>query len=154
MSNVDSNDPFATNSTTSSGGTNIGDTGGELLLIWPREHNTEVKTKDYGVKDAIRADWIVLTGADAGEIEEDALIFGGHLIGKLRVLAKKNYKVNGDEGDADRHLLRPFLGRVVQGKEKIRGNYPWLFADPSDADKALAIQWLNDNKPKDENPFG
>lgn len=149
-----SNDPFATKSSgETGGGTNIGDHKGELLIVWPREHVT-VNTKDFGEKDAIRADWVVLTGENTGELEEDSLIFGGFMIGDLKKLAKKNYKVDDDQGDADRHLLRPFLGRVNQGKEKIKGNYPWIFEDVTDADRELGIQWLNENKPKDEDPFG
>ena len=96
---------------------------------------------------------MVLTGENAGELEEDALIFGGFMIGDLKKLARKNYKVNDDEGDADRFELRPFLGRIGQGKEKIKGNYPWIFEDESEADKALAIKWLDDNKPEEKDPF-
>lgn len=147
-----SDDPFATSSTVPSGGVNIGDYKDELVLIWPREHVKEVKTKDYGTKDAIRAEWVVLTGKDAGA-QEESLIFGGFLIGKLRALANKNYKVNDEDGDADRSELRPFLGRVRQGKEKIKGNHPWVFEDPSGADKMLAIKWLDDNKPEEKDPF-
>lgn len=146
-------DPFATKSSGETGSTtNIGDFKGELLLIWPREVPT-IKTKDYGDKEAVRADWVVLTGESAGEIEEDALIFGGFMIGDLKKLAKKNYKVNDEEGDADRSELRPFLGRIGQGKEKIKGNYPWLFEDASDDDKVLARKWLEDNKPEEKDPF-
>lgn len=147
-----STDPFATKSSGESGGTNIGDHKGELLLIWPREVAT-VKTKDYGNKEAIRADWVVLTGDKANELEEDSLIFGGFMIGDLKKLAKKNFKINDDDGDADRHELRPFLGRIGQGREKIKGNYPWIFEDASDDDKVLARKWLEENKPEEKDPF-
>jgi hypothetical protein len=148
-----STDPFATKSSGETGSsTNIGDHEGELLLIWPREVKM-ILTKHYGEKEAVRADWVVLTGDSSGELEEDALIFGGFMIGDLKKLAKKNYKVDDDEGDAERHLLRPFLARIAQGKEKIKGNHPWLFEDASDADKVLAVKWLEENKPQEANPF-
>lgn len=147
-----SDDPFATPSSGESG-SSIADHKGQLLIVWPREHVSDIKTK-FGEKDAIRADWAVLTGDDAGDLEEDALIFGGQMIVALKKLAKKNYKVNDDEGDASRSELRPYLGRVAQGTDNSKGNYPWIFAVPSDEDKKLAIKWLEDNKPEEKNPFG
>lgn len=152
---TDYEDPFATPTSAESGG-GIAEHKGELLIVWAREHQTGLTTKfckPGETKDALRCDFAVLTGENAGTLEEDALIFQGQLIASLKRLAKRNFKVEGDDGDASRDKLRPFLGRVGQGTDKSKGNVPWIFLDPTDADKALAIEWLAKNKPVEEPPF-
>lgn len=54
---------------------------GELVLFSPTEYVEEVKT-DFGDKDAVMTDLVVLT-AEGGPVEyEDVMIFQGSLIGR------------------------------------------------------------------------
>lgn len=58
---------------------------GELVLFTPTEYIEEVKT-DFGDKDAVMTDLVVLT-AEGGPTEyEDQMVFQSSLIGQLKVL--------------------------------------------------------------------
>lgn len=97
---------------------------GELLLITPLRED-EAETKDYGTKPIIVADVVVINTDKPAKSEEhtNVYIFGGYLRGALR----------GYVGE------RKVLGRLVRGKTKERGNYPWLLED-ADADDIEAAK--------------
>lgn len=135
-----SQDPFATGSGGS--GANITDFDGALLYIYPKEFRNSkkgegVQTQDYGEKDAVVADIHVLDGDDKGTVEENVLVFQGRLIGALRPHAGK----------------RPYVGRLGKGKEKVKGNYPWEFTEPTDKERKLAREYHDSLPQDDEDPF-
>lgn len=128
------------------GGDNVewADHLGKLLLIWPLSQE-EVKTADYGDKDAIRADMVVLDGPDGSEELPDILVFPLVLQGQLR----KGLRTGN-----------PVLGRLGQGEAKLdsRGKEkqkpPWKLFPASDEDKAMAARYVKDKpKPKPDNKF-
>lgn len=128
-----SNDPFATGSGGGSGAS-VSDLEGKLLLIYGKEYLTDVKTADFGVKDAVDAEVHVI---EDGEVV-DVRFFQGRLIGSLK-----------------RHVgKRPYLGRLGKSAEKVKGNRAWEFSDPTDKDKKLAREYIA-NLPKEEtdDPF-
>lgn len=109
---------------------------GKLLLIWPLSQET-VKTEDYGEKDAIRADIVVVDGDDGPEDLPDILIFPLVLQGKVR-----------------RHINtgKCVIGRLGQGKPKLnsRGEEkqkpPWDLLRATDEDRMLARKYLAEGK--------
>ena len=104
---------------------NLADAEGRLVLFKPSEHRKEVLTQDYGPKDAVAADIVILDGPDAGTEHVDCLFFQSRVIGKLK------QRVGG-----------MVLARVERGKEKVKGNYPWNLEEPSESDKDVARRWL------------
>lgn len=100
---------------------------GRLLLIYPKEHKTGVVTT-FGEKDILVADIVVLDGPTAGEELHDAFVFPGYMIGQL-----KGYIGNPN----------PALGRVAKGQGKPGQQAPWVLADFTDQDAAIATQWVN-----------
>lgn len=112
---------------------------GKLLLIWPLGQE-EVKTADYGEKDAIRADMVVLDGADGPEELPDILVFPLVLQGQL----KRNLRTG-----------KPVVGRLGQGEAKAKQKPPWKLMEASEADKAMATKYLTAKqaKPKPDQKF-
>lgn len=115
---------------------------GRLLMIYPRSKEV-VPTTDYGDKDAIRADLVVLDGPDAPKEMPDILVFPMRLLGQLRATTGTG---------------RPVVGRLEQGEEKVKGNYPWELRKATDDEKQKARDYIN-KRPvvadpgKDEVPF-
>lgn len=105
---------------------------GKLLIIWPFGQE-EIKTNDYGEKDAIRADMVVLDGADGPEELPDILVFPLVLQGQL----KRNIKTG-----------KPVVGRLGQGEAKGKQNPPWKLMEASEADKVKAVKYLTAKKTK------
>lgn len=101
---------------------------GKLLLIWPISKEVDVKTKDYGEKDAIRADLVVLDADGGPEEFFDILIFPLVLQGQLRRNVGKG---------------RPNLGRLGQGEPTGKQKPPWKLIEASDKDKQRARDYLN-----------
>lgn len=101
---------------------------GKLLLIWPISKEEDVKTKDYGDKDAIRADLVVLDGNDGPEEFFDILIFPLVLQGQLRRNVGKG---------------RPNLGRLGQGEAVGKQKPPWKLFVASEKDEQMARDYLN-----------
>lgn len=107
---------------------------GKLLLIWP-VGKEEVETKNFGKKEAIRADMVVL----GGENEElpDILIFPLFMLGQLR-----------------RKMGKIVLGRLgkdedeVDSKGRVLKQGAWKLIDPTDADKDTARSYLAKRQPK------
>lgn len=104
----------------------IKDLMGELVLFTPTEYIEEVKT-DFGDKDAVMADLVVLT-AEGGPAEyEDSMIFQGSLIGQLK------RKIPGG---------RKLLGVVAKGEAKKGQNAPYILNSPTDEQKQMARDYL------------
>lgn len=102
---------------------------GRLLLIKAHSVETDIKTS-FGDTDAVRADVTVLDGPDSPEEYRDTLIFPRVLQGQVRS--------NAGTG-------RMNLGRLGQGNKKPGQSAPWLLGDPTDADKAIARDYLAKN---------
>lgn len=118
---------------------------GELVLFSPTEYVEEVKT-DFGDKDAVITDLVVLT-AEGGPAEyQDAMIFQGSLIGQLK------RKIAGG---------RKLLGVIAKGEAKKGQNAPYILAAPDDAQKQVARDYLagrtveaaTESAPADDDPF-
>src|SRR5690606_8331452 len=110
----------------SSSGVKIPDFDGQLLLITPTGHATDITTA-YGPADAVTATIAVLDGNGAGEEHTGVRIFQKALQGQLRP------KVGTG---------RMVLGRLGRGIAKPGQSAPWLLADPTEADKQTARDYL------------
>lgn len=121
---AESSDPFAT-PTGGGDGSRIGDDVGQAILIRPTEYIPSMKTSQ-GPTDAVRADWIVLTGPNQGQVRNGSLIFQKVLKGELT-------RIMGTP--------KPMMVAVVSmGEARNGNNAPYLFAPADDATKALASQ--------------
>lgn len=118
---------------------------GELVLFSPTEYVEEVKT-DFGDKDAVMTDLVVLT-AEGGPTEyQDVMIFQGSLIGQLK------RKIQGG---------RKLLGVIAKGEAKKGQNAPYILASPDDAQKQMARDYLagrtveaaTSSEPAQDDPF-
>jgi hypothetical protein len=101
---------------------------GSLLLITPLSHEKDIKTAN-GLKDAIKANIVVLDGSEAGSEISGGLIFQGRLIGQLK----------GRIGNG------MVLGRLGQGPAEKGKNPPWVLDDPNAGDKDAARAYLAKN---------
>lgn len=118
---------------------------GELVLFSPTEYVEEVQT-DFGTKDAVVTDLVVLT-ADGGPSEyQDVMIFQGSLIGQLKRKIPTGRKV---------------LGVIAKGEAKKGQNAPYILGAPDDAQKQMARDFLagrvveqaTESAPADDDPF-
>jgi len=105
------------------------DLKGSLLLVYPHEQVQGVKTA-YGESDAMRADVVVLDGAEGGTTYADTLIFPKLL----------------------QSAVRPFiggmvLGRLGQGQKKQGQSPPWTLSAATEADKVIGREHLDKTKP-------
>lgn len=117
----------------SSSGVKITDFDGQLLLITPTAHETNIPTA-YGPADAVTVDLVVLDGNGAGQEHTGVRIFQKALQGQLRP------KVGTG---------RMVLGRLGRGVAKPGQSAPWLLANPTEQDKQVARDYIsrNDNAP-------
>lgn len=121
---VDAADPFATPSGAGDG-SKISDDLNQAVLIRPTEYIQSMKTTQ-GVTDAVKADWIVLTGPNQGQVRNASLIFQKVLKGELT-------RIMGTP--------KPLMVAVVSmGEARNGNNAPYLFAPADEATKALAAQ--------------
>lgn len=84
-----------------------------------------VKTKDYGRKDVVLTDLVVLDADGGPEEHRDVMIFNGNPIGALK-----------------RRVGGKYLAVVEYGTEKIKGNYPVLLNAPSENGVQMARDFL------------
>lgn len=130
-----SGDPFASGPGGSSA--KITEFEGKLLLLYVKEYlsgENAVKTQDFGEKDVIVAD---VHDVESGRVEHGVYVFQGRLIGALK-----------------RHVgKKPYLARLGKGKEKVKGNYPWEFSDPTAKDKKIAVDYIESLKSDEDSPF-
>lgn len=109
-----------------SGGVKITEFDGQLLLITPTAHETDIPTA-YGPADAVTANIAVLDGNGAGQEHTGVRIFQKALQGQLRP------KVGTG---------RMVLGRLGRGTAKPGQSAPWLLSDPTESDKQIARDYL------------
>lgn len=106
---------FATGSKAGDGAKITADKG-QAVVIRPTEYIASMTTS-HGETDAVRADWVVLTGPDAGQVREDSLIFQRVLVSTLKNLV----------GTAT-----PFcVGVVGEGAAKAGKSAPVILQDPA-----------------------
>lgn len=119
----------------------IKDLLGELVLFTPTEYVEEVQT-DFGTKDAVMTDLVVLS--QAGTEYDDVMIFQGSLIGQLK------RKIPGG---------RKLLGVIGKGEAKKGQNAPYILEAPTDEQKQTARDFLAGRtieaatEPEAEDPF-
>jgi hypothetical protein len=118
-------DPFAP---PGSGNFDARTLNGSLLLITPLSHEKDIKTTN-GLKDAVKANIVVLDGPEGGTEINGGLVFQGRLIGQLK-------------GRIGAGMV---LGRLGQGVAEKGKNPPWLLEDPTAADKDAARAYLARN---------
>lgn len=137
--------------------TNLREQMGKLVLFSPTEYlalekdgngnviGGGVMTTDYGRKDAVVTDMVVIDAVGGPEKFEDVMIFNGKPIGDLK-----------------RRVGGMYLARIAEGTEKVKGNYPILLAEVTEADKQIARDYLAGRKvaaatapaaPSAEDPF-
>ena len=104
----------------------IKDLLGELVLFTPTEYVEEVKT-DFGEKDAVTTDLVVLT-AEGGPAEyTDVMVFQGSLIGALKRKIPTGRKL---------------LGVIAKGEAKKGQNPPYILTTPTDEQSQMARDYL------------
>lgn len=120
-------DPFST----STGLVNIQDYLGELLLVTPQSKiSKKTKYKPLG-QDTVVADFVVLSGPDAGTEHEQVNIFNTPLVATLERRIGR-----------ERPML---LARLAQTDNPTNPDKPmWVFQAPSDEDKAVARKYLTE----------
>lgn len=111
---------------------------GELVLFTPSEYVEEVTT-DFGTKDAVTTDLVVLTQPGQPSYE-DVMIFQGSLIGQLKRKIP-TYAASGELIRAGRKIL----GVIGKGDAKKGQNPPYILESPTDAQKQLARDYLAGN---------
>lgn len=124
-------DPF--NSPATGGRFSAENNNGKLLLITPTSYKEGIDTT-FGKKDAVEATVVIINETAVGDSEkiEDALLFGGVLIGQTKSFIGKGL----------------VLGRLGQGTAKKGQKPPWVLADPTDAEKDVARAYLASRAPQ------
>lgn len=123
----------------------IKDLLGELVLFAPSEYVEEVQT-DFGTKDAVTTDLVVLTAEDGPTEYTDVMIFQGSLIGALKRKIPTGRKL---------------LGVIAKGEAKKGQNAPYILAAPDEAQIQMArdyeagrkIEPVKADTSKAEDPF-
>lgn len=118
---------------------------GELVLFSPTEYVEEVKT-DFGDKDAVITDLVVLT-AEGGPAEyQDVMVFQGSLIGSLkRKIVTREITTTAPDGTRTKSTVtesRKLLGVIAKGEAKKGQNAPYILSAPDDAQKQMARDFL------------
>jgi hypothetical protein len=123
-------DPF--NDPASGSGVKVTEFEGRLLLITPTGYEEGIST-DFGEKDAVRANIVVIDEKAPGESErhDDVLMFQGRLIGATKKFVGKGMVV----------------GRLEKGEAKKGQSAPWQLATASDDEKTLARTYLASTSP-------
>jgi hypothetical protein len=99
---------------------------GHLLLVWPTEYRTGIKT-DYGDSDAIAARVVVLDGENGSEEHDNVLFFQSALIGTLK----------SSVGNS-----KPVLGRLSKGTAKPGQSAPFILTPFTEEDAVIAREYF------------
>lgn len=99
---------------------------GKLLLVWPTEHRTGIKT-DYGDSDAIAARVVVLDGDSGYEEHDNVLFFQSALIGTLKPSVGNK---------------KPVLGRLGRGTSKPGQSAPFILTPFTEEDAKAAREYF------------
>jgi hypothetical protein len=100
---------------------------GNLILVWPTEYRTGIKT-DYGDSDAIAARVVVLDAAGGVEEHDNVLFFQGALISTLKPSVGSN---------------KPVLGRLGRGTSKPGQSAPFILTPFTEADAKAAREYFS-----------
>lgn len=117
-------DPFGRPS--GPGGAQIKDDLNQALLVRPSSFRSQMNTR-LGPKDAVEADWIVLTGENQGAVRSSSLVFNGPLVRDF----KKALDTPGQKF---------IVGVLVLGEATPGQNPPYILAEPTDEVMDLARQ--------------
>ncbi|UAJ15460.1 hypothetical protein SEA_PUPPERS_29 [Gordonia phage Puppers] len=98
----------------------------QALLIRPTSFRSQMNTR-LGPKDAVEADWIVLTGENQGAVRNSSLVFNGPLVRDF----KKALDTPGQKF---------IVGVLVLGEATPGQNAPYILAEPTDEVMDLARQ--------------
>jgi hypothetical protein len=99
---------------------------GNLILVWPTEYRTGIKT-DYGDSDAIAARVVVLDAPGGVEEHDNVLFFQGALISTLKPSVGSN---------------KPVLGRLGRGTSKPGQSAPFILTPFTEADAKAAREYF------------
>lgn len=99
---------------------------GNLLLVYPTEYRTGIKT-DYGDSDAIAARVVVLDAANGVEEHDNVLFFQGALISTLKPSVGSS---------------KPVLGRLGRGTSKPGQSAPFILTPFTEADAKTAREYF------------
>lgn len=103
---------------------------GELVLFTPTEYVEEVETQ-FGKKDGVTTDMVVLTAQGGPAEYTDQMIFQGSLIGAL----KRKIPTR-----------RPLLGVIAKGEAKKGQSAPYILTAPTDEQQQMARDYLAGRK--------
>lgn len=145
---MSNDDPFKSGS---DGGGGIKDYEGQLLLVTPTEYIESMDTT-FGDTDAVRVDYVVLDAPDGPEEVEDSLIFQRVLISAMKRQALFNEKNGTDPATGHPKMV---LGVLIQdeARQKKGQSAPWVLSEPTDAQKAMAREYLAGRKQEPADPF-
>jgi hypothetical protein len=99
---------------------------GHLLLVWPTEYRSGIKT-DYGESDAVAARVVVLDGEQGYEEHDNVLFFQAALIGTLKPSVGNN---------------KPVLGRLGRGTSKPGQSAPFILTPFTEEDAKSAREYF------------
>lgn len=99
---------------------------GNLLLVWPTEYRTGIKT-DYGDSDAIAARVVVLDAPGGVEEHDNVLFFQGALISTLKPSVGSP---------------KPVLGRLGRGTSKPGQSAPFILSPFTEVDAKAARDYF------------
>jgi hypothetical protein len=105
-------------------GIDLNEINGALLLITVHKQEFGVQTS-FGAQDPIRADVVVLDGANKGTKHDDTLLFPKVLQGQLKSSAGG----------------KRVLGRLGKGEAKPGQSAPWKLTAPTEDDIATARKY-------------
>lgn len=118
-------DPFGMPSGGGSG-SKIADDLGQALLVRPTEFRENITTQ-HGPANAVQADWIVLTGPEAGQVRESSLVFQTMLVSDLKKILD--------------NPATPFMvGFLTKAEPSPGKSAAFIFATPDEAQVTLARQ--------------
>ena len=101
------------------------------LLCRPTEFISQMVTSQ-GLSDAVRVDWVVLTGENAGQVRSNSLVFNAPLVRDLKAILEGPQK-----------FLVGVLTRAAArkpGDPESERTRAFIFADPTDEVMELAAQ--------------
>jgi hypothetical protein len=99
---------------------------GNLLLVWPTEYRTGIKT-DYGDSDAVAARVVVLDATGGVEEHDNVLFFQGALISTLKPSVGSS---------------KPVLGRLGRGTSKPGQSAPFILTPFTEGDAKMARDYF------------
>jgi hypothetical protein len=98
---------------------------GKLLLIYPTQYKPSIQTQNFGERDGVEADVIVLDAPGEPLVLKNTMLFPGVLVRQTKT------RVGG-----------MVLGRLIQGAPTGKG-VPWMLADYTEQEAAQAMQYIN-----------